>query len=77
MFDSFIFYFFVCEKVIGLKVIICIQGHTAVAQISNFTIFCRTQKNRKFCKSYGFSSHARKKGSNRPVNEDLKIAKIS
>lgn len=44
MFASFIFYFFVCEKVIGLKVIICIQSHTAVAQISNFTIFCRTQK---------------------------------
>lgn len=44
MFASFIFYFFVCEKVIGLKVIICIQGHTAVAQISNFTIFLSDTK---------------------------------
>lgn len=38
MFASFIFYFFVCEKVIGLKVIICIQGHTAVAQILRFFV---------------------------------------
>lgn len=60
MFASFIFYFFVCEKVIGLKVIICIQGHTAVAQISNFTIFCRTKKSQILQKLWFFVTRTKK-----------------
>lgn len=62
MFASFIFYFFVCEKVIGLKVIICIQGHTAVAQISNFTIFLSdTKKSQILQKLWFFVTRTNKK----------------
>lgn len=62
MFASFIFYFFVCEKVIGLKVIICIQGHTAVAQISNFTIFLSdTKKSQILQKLWFFVTRTKKR----------------